>query len=138
VSLLSGHWSDRIGRVGIMLAMAALFLLTAYPTFLMMVTWPSLLTAVLAAAWLSLVKAGYSGVLPSLLAELFPTETRGIGMSLSYSISVTIFGGFAPLIATWLIHRTGDPLSPSFYLMFTAILSIVALSATPRFAIRHR
>jgi MHS family proline/betaine transporter-like MFS transporter len=79
---------------------------------------------------LSLVKAGYSGVLPSLLAELFPTETRGIGMSLSYSISVTIFGGFAPLIATWLIAETGDPLSPSFYLMFTAVLSMLALSFT--------
>jgi MHS family proline/betaine transporter-like MFS transporter len=130
VSPLSGHWSDKIGRVRIMLTMGAVFLVTAYPTFWVMVAYPSMAAAILAAGWLSLVKAGYSGVLPSLLAELFPTETRGIGMSLSFSISVTIFGGFAPLIATWLIAQTGDPLSPSFYLMVTAVLSMLALSFT--------
>jgi MFS family permease len=136
VSLFSGHLSDKIGRARIMLAMTVVFLVTAYPVFWMMVAYPSMATAILAAGWLSLVKAGYSGVLPSLLAELFPTETRGIGMSLSYSISVTIFGGFAPLIATWLIAQTGDPLSPSFYLMFTAILSMIALGFT-RGRLRH-
>src|SRR5260370_25951834 len=44
-----------------------------------------------------------------------------------YRISVTIFGGFAPFVATWLIAVTGASLSPSFYLMFTAGLSIIAL-----------
>jgi len=128
VSPFSGHWSDRIGRARIMLTMSVVFLVTAYPIFWLMVAYPSITTAILAAGWLSLIKAGYSGVLPSFLAELFPTATRGIGMSLSYSISVTIFGGFAPLIATWLIAQTGDPLSPSFYLIFTAVLSMLALS----------
>ena len=37
---------------------------------------------------------------------------------------------FAPLIATWLIAQTVDPLSPSFYLIFTAELSMLALSFT--------
>jgi len=132
VSPLSGHLSDKLGRARIMLVMAVVFLVTSYPIFWVMVAAPSLATAMLAAGWLSLVKAGYSGVLPSLLAELFPTETRGVGMSLSYSISVTIFGGFAPFIATWLIAQTGDPLSPSFYLMATAALSIAALAAIRR------
>jgi MHS family proline/betaine transporter-like MFS transporter len=63
------------------------------------------------------------------LAELFPTETRAVGMSLSYSISVTIFGGFAPFFAASLIALTGDPLAPSFYLMFTAVLSLAAIVA---------
>ena len=67
--------------------------------------------------------------MPSLLTEQFPVEIRAIGVSLSFSIAVTIFGGFAPLIATWLIARTGNPLSPSYYLMFTALLSLIALQA---------
>ena len=74
-----------------MLAMAWLFLVTAYRVFHFMVAHPSLATAIFAASWLSLVKAGYSGVLPSLMSELFPTETRGVCVSLSYSISVTNF-----------------------------------------------
>jgi MHS family proline/betaine transporter-like MFS transporter len=42
---------------------------------------------------------------------------------------VSIFGGLAPLVATWLIAATGDSLSPSYYLIFTALLSLLALMA---------
>jgi MHS family proline/betaine transporter-like MFS transporter len=132
VALVAGHWSDKIGRTRIMFAMTVLFFATSYPIFAAMVAYPSLATAILAAGWLSLVKAGYSGVLPSLLSELFPVETRAIGMSFSYSVSVTIFGGFAPFIATWLIAQTGDKLSPSYYLMVTAVLSMIAIAAAGR------
>jgi MHS family proline/betaine transporter-like MFS transporter len=126
---LAGHWSDKIARPLIMVIMCSLFVLTAYPSFYLMVAFPSLAACIIAVGWLNLVKAGYSGVLPSLMAEQFPVDTRAIGVSLGYSISVTIFGGFAPFIATWLIARTGDPLSPSYYLMFTALLSLVSLIA---------
>jgi MHS family proline/betaine transporter-like MFS transporter len=131
-SLVAGHSSDKIGRPRIMLAMAVLFLVTAYPVFYLMVASPSLATAVFAVGWLNLVKAGYSGVLPSLMSEQFPVETRAVGVAFSYSVSVTIFGGFAPFVATWLIALTGNPLSPSYYLMATALLSIIALVAIQR------
>jgi len=126
---LAGHWSDKTPRPLIMVIMCSLFVVTAYPAFYLMVAWPSLVACIIAVGWLNLVKAGYSGVLPSLMAEQFPVDTRAIGVSLGYSISVTIFGGFAPLIATWLIAQTGDALSPSYYLMFTALLSLVSLIA---------
>lgn len=38
--------------------------------------------------------------LPALMAEFFPWRTRTRGLSLSYSLGVTIFSGFAPFIAT--------------------------------------
>jgi MHS family proline/betaine transporter-like MFS transporter len=128
-SVIAGHWSDKTPRPRIMLAMAWLFVIAAYPTFWLMVAYPSLATAMFAVAVLNLIKAGYSGVLPSLLAEQFPVDTRAVGIAFSYSISVTVFGGFAPFVATWLIAQTGDPLSPSFYLMATALLSVIALMA---------
>jgi MHS family proline/betaine transporter-like MFS transporter len=132
VSPLAGAWSDRVPRTRIMLAMGLLFLVTSYPVFALMHASPSLATAIFAVGWLNLVKAGYSGVLPSLLSEQFPVETRAVGVAFSYSVSVTIFGGFAPLVATWLIAATGDPLSPAYYLMFTAFLSLIALVAIAR------
>ena len=58
---------------------------------------------------------------------MFPTQVRAIGVSLSFAIAVTIFGGFTPFISTWLIAVTGNSLSPSFYIMLTAALSIIAL-----------
>jgi MFS transporter, MHS family, proline/betaine transporter len=126
-SPFAGHFSDKFGRGGILSGMAWLFFLTTWPLFFLMVASPSLGTAIFAASWLSLVKAGYSGVLPSQLSELFPTPVRGIGVSLSFAIAVTIFGGFTPFISTWLIAVTGNSLSPSFYIMLTAALSIIAL-----------
>ena len=132
-SVIAGHWSDKTApRARIMLIAAWLFLLAAYPSFSLMVSYPSLATAMFAVGILNLIKAGYSGVLPSVLSEQFPVETRAVGIAFSFSASVTIFGGFAPFVATWLIAQTGDPLSPSYYLMATALLSIVALMVTLR------
>jgi MFS transporter, MHS family, proline/betaine transporter len=126
---LFGHWSDKISRPLIMVFTCSLFVLTSYAAFWLMAGWPSLATCIIAVCWLQLLKAGYSGVLPSLLSEQFPVETRAIGVALSFSIAVSIFGGLAPLVATWLIGATGDSLSPSYYLIFTAALSLVALIA---------
>jgi hypothetical protein len=36
------------------------------------------------------------------------------------------------LVATWLIAQTGDPLSPSYYLIVSALLSLFALVAIQR------
>jgi MFS transporter, MHS family, proline/betaine transporter len=129
---LAGYWSDKIPRPLLMLIACWLFVLTPYPVFYLMTAWPSLAACVVAVGWLQLVKAGYSGVLPSLMSEQFPVDTRAIGVSLGYSVSVSVFGGLAPLVATWLIAKTGDPLSPSYYLIFTALLSLVALIAIQR------
>ena len=60
------------------------------------------------------------------------SKIRAIGVALSFSTAVSIFGGLAPLIATWLIAQTGDSLSPSYYLIFTAMLSLIALIAIQR------
>ena len=126
---LFGHWSDRISRPLLMVIACWLFVLTSYPSFWLMAAWPSLAACIIAVGWLQLVKAGYSGVLPSLLSEQFPVAVRAIGVSFGFSTAVSIFGGLAPLVATWLIAQTGDPLSPSYYLIFTALLSLVALVA---------
>ena len=52
---------------------------------------------------------------------------RVTGMSLSYNISVPIFGGFAPFFAQSLIGLTGSKLAPSYYMVATAGLSLAAL-----------
>jgi MHS family proline/betaine transporter-like MFS transporter len=129
---LFGHWSDKISRPQMMMIACLLFVLTSYPAFWLMAAWPSLATCIIAVGWLQLVKAGHSGVLPSLLSEQFPVEVRAIGVSFAFSTAVSIFGGLAPLVATWLIARTGNPLSPSYYLIFTALLSLAALIAIQR------
>jgi MFS transporter, MHS family, proline/betaine transporter len=126
-SPLIGHSSDSVGRTRIMQVAAGLFVMSAYPAFVLLTGYASLPMLIGIVCWLSLLKTLYSGVMPSLMAEIFPTRTRGTGMALSYNISVAIFGGFAPFISTWLIEVTGNKLAPSFYLMLTALVSLGAL-----------
>jgi len=127
---LAGYWSDKLPRrTSLMVITCWLFVLTSYPAFYLMAAWPSLAACIIAVAWLQLIKAGYSGVLPSVLSEQFPVEVRAIGVSLGFSTAVSIFGGLAPLVATWLIAATGDSLSPSYYMISTALLSLFALMA---------
>ena len=127
---LAGYWSDKLPRRTLLMVITCwLFVLTSYPAFYLMAAWPSLAACIIAVGWLQFVKAGYSGVLPSVLSEQFPVAVRAIGVSLGFSTAVSVFGGLAPLVATWLIAATGNSLSPSFYLIFTALLSLFALMA---------
>jgi MHS family proline/betaine transporter-like MFS transporter len=124
---LFGHMSDRFGRIQMMIGVSALFAVSAYPVFALVVAYPSLATIIVIVCWLSILKAAYSGVLPSLMSELFPIATRSSGVAISYNVGVPIFGGFAPLIAAWLIRATGSPLAPSFYLIATSVISLIVL-----------
>ena len=69
----------------------------------------------------------YTGVISTILSEMFPTNVRYTALSVSYGFAVAIFGGFAPYIATFLVHVTGNPLAPSFYVMAAALASGIAV-----------
>lgn len=131
-SPLVGHLSDQLGRTRIMLVAAMLLLVLIYPAFAFLVAHPSFGTLIVVQGVLGFLMTGYFGALPGLLSEIFPVQTRTTGMSLAYNIAVTIFGGFGPFIITWLISTTGSKLAPSFYMMFAAVVSLVALFAARR------
>jgi MHS family proline/betaine transporter-like MFS transporter len=129
VSPMVGNWSDKHGRTGIMLTAATLFLILIYPMFVLLKASPSFATMMVVQFVLGVLLAGYFGALPALLTDLFPTQSRTTGMSISYSIAVTIFGGFAPFIIAGFISMTGNVLAPSFYVMIAAVISLVSLIA---------
>ena len=122
-----GHLSDRVGRRPMILACALLNLVFDYPLFLLAVrggTFGSLLAALMVNA---VFQSLYTGVIPSILAEMFPTRVRYTGLSVSYGFAVVLFGGFAPLISTWLVQVTGNPLAPAFYIMIGGAISAIAI-----------
>ena len=80
--------------------------------------------------------AAYLGPLPAMLSEMFPTRTRTTGLSLSYSLAVATFGGFAPFINASLIDLTGSKLIPCYYLMFGAAITLPALLGARRLGIK--
>lgn len=127
-----GHLSDRFGRIRVMLYALIAVGVTTYPLFVLLNRYPTFQTLLLVQALVGLLIAVSLAPLPALLADIFPTSTRGTGLALSYNFSVTLFGGFAPLIVTWLIDATQNKLAPSFYVMATAVLSVTAVTALAR------
>ena len=124
---LVGLLADKVGQTPVMIGAAILFVVSAYPAFALLGANAALPVLIAMVCWLGLLKSFYSGALPSLLAKIFPTATRVSGMSLSYNAGVALFGGFAPLIAQTLIDVTGSKLAPSYYMMVTALLSLIAV-----------
>src|SRR5208283_1968431 len=51
------------------------------------------------------------------------------GFSLAYSLSQALFGGFTPLICTWLIDVTKDKAIPGAWLSATALCGLAGLAA---------
>ena len=73
-----------------------------------------------------------SGVVTAaLLSESFPTRTRYTASAITYNVAYTLFGGTAPLVATWLIGQTGSSLAPAFYLVVIALVALVGGLALP-------
>jgi MFS transporter, MHS family, proline/betaine transporter len=122
-----GIWVDKVGQTRVMTGAAILFMVTAYPAFVLLDAAPSLGVLIAIVCWIGLLKSFFSGALPSLMAKTFPVATRVSGMSLSYNISVPIFGGFAPFFAQSLIDLTGSKLAPSYYMIATAAISLAAV-----------
>ncbi|HTV27442.1 MAG TPA: MFS transporter, partial [Xanthobacteraceae bacterium] len=118
---------DKMGQSRIMIAAATLFFLTAYPAFGLLASQGSLSALIAVVCWMALLKSCYSGALPSFMAKVFPAATRVSGLSLSYNVAVTVFGGFAPFYSQSLVNLTGSNSAPSYYIMATALLSLVSL-----------
>jgi MHS family proline/betaine transporter-like MFS transporter len=133
---LVGALSDKLGRLPIAAAGIAAILITARPLFARLVAAPTVESLLLVQAILGVFVAAYAGAIPALISELFPIRVRATAVSTSYSVAVAVFGGFAPLIIAWLIDVTGSHLAPSYYLMFAAAVSLVALGAAYRLGFR--
>jgi MFS family permease len=68
------------------------------------------------------------GPVAALLTEMFPPHIRYSSMSIPYHIGTGYFGGFLPLIAAYIVAKTGDPFAGIWYAwVVTAVAFLVAL-----------
>src|SRR5713101_3505514 len=126
---IGGAISDRIGRKPVLLAIAGLSLITAYPMLSWLVVEPTFTKMLIVELVFSFYFGVYNRAMVAALTEVVPAHVRTTCFSLAFSLAAALFGTFTPLAATWLIDRTGDKASPGFWLMFAAASGIIATLA---------
>lgn len=128
VALLSGRLADRLpNRKPLVIGSLVLGVLAVYPAFWLINHYPSVpLVLCLSVLLTAIVNLGTTPLFLILL-EMLPIGVRASGISVIYSVGVTVFGGSSQFIVTWLLATTGNPMSPAFYMMACGVLSICAL-----------
>ena len=130
-----GWLSDKVGRRPLLLFLCIAYIVLGYPFFLMAAS-GSLGLAILAQLLMVVLYAPYAGTCPAFYTEIFPTRVRYTALSVGYNIAVAIFGGFAPFIATFLVHETGSNYAPAFYVIAAAIVTGLILLRVPETAFK--
>ncbi len=128
-----GICSDKFGRRRMLAIFSSLALVSAYPALLWLVKDPSFGRLVAVGLWFSILFGGYNGSMVVFLVEAMPAKVRASGFSLAFALAAGIFGGFTPLVSTYLIHVTGDRAIPGLWLSFAALMGLIATAAlSPR------
>ncbi|OLL27924.1 MFS transporter [Burkholderia sp. SRS-W-2-2016] len=127
---LAGLFSDLVGRRATIATTCIFIILSVYPAFSL--GGSGALTPSLTGVALLAIGAVLSGVVTApLMSEVFATRTRYTASAITYNLAYTLFGGTAPLVATWLIATTGTTLSPAYYLIAMSIVAMIGGLALP-------
>ncbi|WBF47600.1 MFS transporter [Serratia rubidaea] len=121
-----GALSDKIGRKPLWTIGCVGFLLLTLPCFYALGSQNLALTFI-GMLVMGLLLTCFLSTVASTLPALFPTAVRYGGLAIAYNLSTSLFGGTAPLLSAWLVNVTGNPLAPAGYLMFGALVGLIAV-----------
>lgn len=139
ITILFGFFSDKFNKKSTFIIISIVTIFCAYPIFKMFIGKQiSLVIPMLIAA---LLEGAIWGVIPALLAEMFPTRIRYSGVATAYNLGFAIFAGLTPVIAMALISWTTKLQSPALYLVIVAIAALIAAILLPMkklFSLTHQ
>ena len=119
---VAGRLADRIGYKVVLLGSLLGLACTVYPLF-HWIDGGSLVAVSVGMGIFAVLMAGPEATLAVAMANLFPPRLRYSGTAVGYNLTLALFGGTAPMFATWLITRTKDLTAPAIYLTIVAIIS---------------
>lgn len=121
-----GALSDRVGRKPVIIGGIIAEAVVAFPMFWLMDT-RELPLVFLGYMLLMTAFAANYGPIATFLAELFGTRVRYSGLSVSYMLSGLLGSAATPMITTALLAWTGKGSSVAWYMIGSAVISLIAL-----------
>jgi len=129
--VLGGHLADRHGLVRVN-RWGNLALLAVMPAALLIGQQGSVPALALALLLLLLPLMATMGAQGVLAVALVPLRQRCAVFSIGYSLAMALFGGTAPLVATWLLERQHWPWGTPLYALLYGVLALWALQISQR------
>lgn len=130
--LLVALLSDKYGRKPFFLFSLLMYALFSFPLNYIMVKKTNFEGILICHLLFGLISAFFMSILPVTLAELFPVRIRATSLSVLYNCSVALFGGTAPMLATYFVEKKNILLFPGIYLALSSALAfLVALFFLP-------
>ncbi|MFE3203033.1 glycine betaine/L-proline transporter ProP [Embleya sp. NPDC059237] len=120
-----GGLTDRIGRKPVIITGCVGFMVLPIPCFVL-IKQGDLVPIFIGLLILGLVLVCFLATMSAALPALFPTEIRSGALSVSFNISVSLFGGTTPFVAEALVDGTGNDYMPAFYMMLAAAVGLAA------------
>ncbi len=121
-----GMLADRFGLKLIATVPRLIVTLLLYPALSLVVASGSPAVFILVVACLMVPHAMAGAASIVLIPKIFPAAVRTSGLSIAYALAVTIFGGTAQIVFTWIIGATGDKLSWVWYIIAMGLVSLLS------------
>ena len=128
-AVAGGVLADRFGLKVVAVLPRLVVTLLLYPALSLVVSSGSPAVFILVVACLMVPHAMASAAGIILIPKVFPAAVRTSGLSIAYALGVTIFGGTAQVVFTWIIGATGDKLSWVWYIIAMGTVSLLGTLA---------
>lgn len=127
LALMFGKLADKIGEKKVFLIGTGGLTLFSIIAFMLLHS-QSFVVIVIGIFILGFFLSTYEATMPGSLPTMFYSHIRYRTLSVTFNISVSIFGGTTPLVATWLVTKTGDPLAPAYYLTAISVIGFLVIT----------